>query len=449
MLFNSIAFLIFLPVVFALYWAVPKKAGWQNAIVVGASLFFYGWWDWRFLVLICASVLWTYLFALRGWKVSVGVAGLVAVLGFFKYYNFFVESLPLATDKWHLDLVLPLGISFYTFMCIGYLLDVHWQKIQPEKNFLRCSTFLMFFPQIAAGPIGRAHQLLPQFSVARRFDSNQAIHGLTLISAGLFKKIVVADTLALYVNKVWLTPELYSSASLVIAAVFYSIEIYCDFSGYSDIARGVAKQFNIELMLNFDRPYLSRSFGEFWKRWHISLSSWFKDYLYIPLGGNRKGLARTIINLWIVMLVSGLWHGAAWGFVLWGALYAVYMTLGRFTKAYAERLPGIVHVVLLNVGVAFAWIFFRGGTLTASCAFLKRLFTAGFKSTLMQICGGQGPVYMGLSLFLVGALFVSAATPRDCRFSSMRGHLLFSSLYLVLIVFFGITSESAFIYFQF
>lgn len=449
MIFTSVTFLFFLSVVFCLYWLVPKRSNVQNVVLVIASLFFYGWWDWRFLGLICLSVLWTYLFAVMRWNVFLGVAGLITSLGFFKYYNFFIGSLPLDTSYLHLNLILPLGISFYTFMCVGYLLDVHWQKISPEKNFLTCATFLMFFPQIAAGPIGRAAQMLPQLKEGRSFCVEQAIHGLTLICYGFFKKIVVADTLALYVNKVWLTPELYSSTSLIISAIFYSIEIYCDFSGYSDIARGVAKQFNIELMLNFDRPYLSKSIGEFWSRWHISLSSWFKDYLYIPLGGNRCGIYRTIVNLWLVMLVSGLWHGAAWGFVLWGGLYAAFMTIGRMAKPVGSYIPVCVRGIVLNVEVTFAWILFRGGTLAASTAYLRQLFSGGFKSSMMQICGGQGPVYMIVAILLIGVLGGSYAIPRDCNFQTGCAHFVFSSICLFFIVVFGITAESTFIYFQF
>jgi len=459
MLFNSIAFLVFLPIVFGLYWLAPKKASWQNGVLLAASFFFYGWWDWRFLFLIVASVLWTYVLALKVEKGSrlwlvLGIIGLTGVLGFFKYYNFFIESIRSVFPVLHyqlstLKLILPLGISFYTFMSIGYLLDVYWRKVPAERNLATCAAFLMFFPQIAAGPIGRAQLLLPQYKRQRSFDSDKAIHGLSLICYGFFKKIVVADTLAIYVNKVWIAPEIYPGVVLAIAAVFYSIEIYCDFSGYSDIARGVAKLFNIDLMLNFDRPYLSKSFGEFWKRWHISLSSWFKDYLYIPLGGNRVPIIRNILNLWIVMLVSGLWHGAAWGFVLWGAIYALYMTIGRFTRRLTSRLPAWINILALNLGVTFAWIFFRGGALAPSFAYVKRLLAGGFSFSLMQLCGGEGPVYFATAIMLCLLLLLSYLMPRDCRFATKCGHFLFSSSCLFIIVFFGMTAESAFIYFRF
>lgn len=456
MLFNSISFLLFLSIVFGIYWLSPRRAIWQNIILLTASLAFYCFWDWRFSFLFVASIVWTYFIALRvekgsrTWLIS-GICGLVVVLCVCKYANFFLGSLGalIGMPFSPLKLILPLGISFYTFMAVGYLLDVFWKKVPAERNFISCGIFLMFFPQIAAGPIGRATQMLPQYDKSRVFDCDKALHGVTLICYGLFKKMAVADTLALYVNKIWIAPELYSSVTLIMAAVFYSVEIYCDFSGYSDIARGVGKLFGIDLMLNFDRPYLSRSFGEFWKRWHISLSSWFKDYLYIPLGGNRVSSSRTIINLWIVMLISGLWHGAAWGFVLWGGLYAVYMTLGRFSRPLTTFMPKWLNVIFLNVGVLFAWIFFRGGEIAPVMVYIRSLVTNGLPHAMAQICGGQHWMCLVVILLLFVCLALSYLAPRDCLFKTRRAHFLFQLSCILVVVMFGTDANSSFIYFQF
>lgn len=308
MIFNSDFFLLFFPIVFAAHWAV-RGARAQNAVLLVAGLIFYGWFDARCLALIVCSVLWTYLFAKHHWNIYLGVGGLVASLGFFKYFNFFLGTT--------FNIILPLGISFYTFMAVGYLLDVYWKKCEPERNLLTFGTFLTFFPQIVAGPIGRATELLPSYRMERRFDRALAVEGCRQILWGAFAKFVVADNCNLIASTL-LSCKLGNAAMIAIGALAYAVQIYCDFSGYSNLAVGVGKLMGIKLKQNFAYPYFASSFGDFWRRWHISLTTWFRDYIYIPLGGSRCSLPRIIVNIWVVFLLSGLWHGAAWTFVAWG-----------------------------------------------------------------------------------------------------------------------------------
>jgi len=469
MLFNSLPFLIFLPIVFAGYWMLNRNLRVQNLFVVVASYVFYGWWDWRFLLLMTFTSIWSWGsgIALENhrdskltckWIVTIALIVNLGILGIFKYFNFFLESFYSAFNLFAnhpasfqpLNIILPVGISFYTFQALSFVIDVYRGNIKPTKDIVAFLAFVSFFPQLVAGPIERATNLLPQFLKPRHFDYNHAVRGSTLICYGLFKKMVVADVISRYVDKVYLNPGFYSSVTLIIAAIFFSIQIYCDFSGYSDIARGTARLFGIELMLNFDRPYLSHSFGEFWRRWHISLSTWFKDYVYIPLGGNRVGLAKSIRNIWIVFLLSGLWHGAAWGFVIWGAFYCMVLTYERIKKQYFPfETPKWLSLITLNIGVIFAWIFFRAKTVSASYDYFHRLFTGGLDTSLMSLCGGWGPVWFATMLFSILLLGLSYLCPRDCAFKTNRAHFLFSAACLGSIVFLGSSGEASFIYFQF
>lgn len=376
---------------------------------------------------------------------------LVAVLGVFKYYNFFVNTIT-DNQEFHLNLILPLGISFYTFMCVGYLVDVYKGRVA-VGSWLTALTSLSFFPQIIAGPIGRMPQMFPQFSVERKFNYAQAMDGVAMIAYGLFKKMVVADLLALYVNFAFKNYELYSSVTCFIGMIFYTIQIYCDFSGYSDCAIGVGKLFGINLMQNFDRPYLSKSFGEFWHRWHISLSTWFRDYVYIPLGGSRCILPRVILNTWIVFLLSGLWHGAAWTFVFWGALHALYLTFGILKKRFAIfTSASTLNIIPVFIGVAFAWIFFRAGSWSVATGYIGKMFAGDFKTSLMALCAGQGPV--AFVFFVVAcALLVGADLVLIPRLNTTRRPLTLRAVLIVLsiaaIVFMGLPSGGEFIYAQF
>ena len=340
MLFNSLEFAIFLPIVFLLYWFVfNRNVKWQNLFVVVASYVFYGWWDWRFLFLIAFTSFCSWGSGLliakyrqyRSAKVIhiLNIVLNLTILGIFKYYDFFANSFARMflhgnSDKLLLHLILPVGISFYTFQALSYSIDVYRQKLEPTRDIIQFFAFVSFFPQLVAGPIERATNLLPQFEKPRTFDYSQAVDGMRQILWGLFKKIAVADTCALYVNQVFSHYQTQSGPTLMVAAVLFAIQIYGDFSGYSDVAIGTAKLFGIKLMRNFRNPYFSRDIAEFWRRWHISLTTWFRDYVYIPLGGSRVSKGKIIRNTFIIFLLSGFWHGANWTFIAWAPITLFY-----------------------------------------------------------------------------------------------------------------------------
>src|SRR5690554_2973016 len=342
MLFNSFDFALFLPIVFILYWFVANKnIRMQNLLIVVASYVFYGWWDWRFLSLILFSTLVDYLVGVRlgtednqaKRKVLLWTSILVNLgfLGFFKYYNFFLDNFIASFSFFgheisanSLNIILPVGISFYTFQTLSYTIDVYKRKLEPTTDFIAFTAFVSFFPQLVAGPIERATNLLPQFYTKRRFEYAKAVDGMRQILWGLFKKIVIADNSAQIANEIFNNFSDYSGRTLFLGALFFTFQIYGDFSGYSDIAIGTSRLFGFNLKQNFAFPYFSRDIAEFWRRWHISLSTWFRDYLYIPLGGSRGGLWMKIRNTFIIFIVSGFWHGANWTFIVWGALNAIY-----------------------------------------------------------------------------------------------------------------------------
>ncbi|MBR6991385.1 MAG: MBOAT family protein, partial [Bacteroidales bacterium] len=335
MMFNSIEFLIFLPITFIVYWLLGRHTRWQNAFVVAASYLFYGWWDWRFLILIAVTTLCSYAsgIAIAQSKTPkrylwANIVFNLLILCTFKYYDFFAQSfadlfLNGKADGLLLHLILPVGISFYTFQALSYSIDVYRGTITPTRDLVAFVAYVGFFPQLVAGPIERATSLLPQFEQSRHFDYRQCVDGLRQMLWGFFKKMVVADSCALYVDPIFAHPDWFNSASLLLAAALFTIQIYGDFSGYSDIAIGCAKLFGIKLRRNFNVPYFSRDIAEFWRRWHISLTTWFRDYIYIPLGGSRVPKGRVVLNTFVIFLVSGLWHGANWTFVAWGAYHAL------------------------------------------------------------------------------------------------------------------------------
>jgi len=386
MLFNSIEFVIFFGVIFLAYWFISQRnLKVQNFLVLVASYVFYGWWDWRFLGLVFLSTSIDYTLALwitksrsKSRRKTFLVLSLVANLGclaFFKYYNFFIDSLAEAfayagwtLNTWTLSIVLPVGISFYTFQTLSYTIDVYREKLKPTRDFIAFAAFVAFFPQLVAGPIERATHLLPQFLRERRFDYRVASSGVKLIVWGFFKKLVVADNAAILVDGVFSNSATQSWVSLLLGVLLFSFQIYCDFSGYSDIAIGIGRLLGFDLMTNFKFPYFSRSIIEFWKRWHISLSTWFRDYLYFPLGGSRGGLWITIRNVFIVFLISGLWHGANWTFVVWGLIHALlYLAVFLTTKNASCRTisPALMfsQMVTTYLVVCLAWIFFRADSI--------------------------------------------------------------------------------------
>ena len=404
MLFNSIEFLFFLPIVFLLYWFIFKDYKWQNLLIVVASYVFYGWWDWRFLFLIALTSFCSYASGVlleryegrRQQQKYVSAANIVLnlfILGVFKYFNFFVESLNglfgamgLHLDWVTLNIVLPVGISFYTFQALSYTIDVYQGKLKATHDIVEFFAYISFFPQLVAGPIERATRLLPQFQKPRHFDYDKAVDGCRQMLWGFFKKMVVADNCGTVVTQIWDNYTDETGLTLFMGALLFTIQIYCDFSGYSDIAIGSARLFGFDLMKNFDFPHFSRSIPEFWRRWHISLTTWFRDYVYFPLGGSRCGRWKAVRNVLIVWGVSGLWHGANWTYVCWGLyhglLLAVYNVLGINTKyqhvvAYGRWLPTIretVQMVLTFLLVAIGLVVFRAAHISDAIGYLLGIF---------------------------------------------------------------------------
>ena len=535
MIFNSVEFLIFLPVVFAIYWLLKGQLRWQNAFVVVASYFFYGWWDWRFLFLIAFTSLCSYLsgiwigkcfdlngnFNLNGNdnkdinvdlnlndnlddnekiiasrdacvpnregrtprrdacvpKCSpscllkrrarrIAAANIVInllILGVFKYYNFFVESFvslfpALNADRLLLNIILPVGISFYTFQALSYSIDVYRRKLEPTHDIVAFFAYVSFFPQLVAGPIERATSLLPQFERKREFDYTTAVDGLRQMLWGFFKKMVVADRCAMFVDSVWSDYASQSGSTLLMAAICFTLQIYGDFSGYSDIAIGTAKLFGISLRRNFNVPYFSRDIAEFWRRWHISLTTWFRDYLYIPLGGSRVSKAKVVRNTFIIFLVSGLWHGANWTFVAWGAYHALLfmplILLGknrRYTNIVAEgrmlpSLKELAQMLLTFVLAVFGWIIFRSESIGQAWEFVAGIFCNGLLTV---------PQIPGLTLVFALVMFVvewlNRSREHGLVVDGIRQRWIRWIVYYALvfaIILFSHESET-FIYFQF
>jgi D-alanyl-lipoteichoic acid acyltransferase DltB (MBOAT superfamily) len=487
MLFNSLDFALFLPLVFFIYWfALNKNLKAQNFFVVIASYVFYGWWDWRFLALIVFSSSVDYLAGIGfsrtdapGKRRLLLVMSLVVnlgFLGFFKYYNFFLENFIEAFSFFGhpinargLNIVLPVGISFYTLQTLSYTIDVYRRRLEPTKDIVAFFAFVAFFPQLVAGPIERATNLLPQFLRKRAFEYSKAVDGMRQMLWGLFKKIVIADNCAVYVNDIFTNFDDYSGITLLMGGVLFAFQIYCDFSGYSDIAIGTARLFGFDLMRNFAFPYFSRDIAEFWRRWHISLSTWFRDYLYIPLGGSRGEQWSKIRNTLIVFVVSGFWHGAKWTFIIWGALNALYflpllltnrnrkytnnVAEGRFLPNFSELL----HMGSTFCIVVLAWVFFRSESLHHAIDYLTRMFSfAFFDSPIKDVWAintGNHVFYLTFALFI---FIVTEWVQREKQHALELDHIKISrplrwTVYYALIIacFFMNGIQQDFIYFQF
>jgi D-alanyl-lipoteichoic acid acyltransferase DltB (MBOAT superfamily) len=482
MLFNSIDFAIFLPIVFAIYWVIgSKNRSTQNLLLVGASYFFYGWWDWRFLSLILFSTLVDYGIGLLLNKqeeplkrklllwTSIGVN--LGFLGFFKYYNFFLDNFKTAftffgsdINASSLQIILPVGISFYTFQTLSYSIDIYRKKLKPTHNFIEFAAFVSFFPQLVAGPIERATHLLPQFQKSRVFDYHKAVNGLQQILWGLFKKIVIADNCAQYANIIFNNSDAHSGSTLVLGAVFFTFQIYGDFSGYSDIAIVTSRLFGFDLKRNFAFPYFSRDIAEFWRRWHISLSTWFRDYLYIPLGGSRGSKWVVIRNVFIIFIVSGFWHGANWTFIIWGALNAFYFLPLLLTNrnrnhqevvAYSSWYPSIREVggMLLTFGLTvFAWIFFRSNSLTHAWSIIRRIASKSlFRFPVFDQDDAVKPILLLIIIFMmIEWLGRRGEFAIDALLEKWRSSFRYLFYYAVLVVIFWFGGqEQEFIYFQF
>lgn len=476
MLFNSPAYLIFLPVVFALYWfAFGKSFKIQNLVIIISSYVFYGWWDWRFLSLIFLSTIVDYFSGIKIYntakqtekRIYLGISIIfnLGLLGFFKYYNFFVDSwIDLVSflgyqiqSTWTLEIILPVGISFYTFQTISYSLDIYYKRLKPTKDFISFATFVAFFPQLVAGPIERASNLLPQLLANRIFNYTQGVQGLRLILWGMFKKVVIADSLAWRVNYCFDNYLILDGGTLFLGLFYFSIQIYCDFSGYSDIAIGTAKLFGIELRSNFRFPFFSKSILEFWRRWHISLSSWFRDYIYIPLGGSIKGKLLAIRNVFIVFIISGLWHGSNWTFIAWGSINALFyiptliIDRNRYFKINTEnscllfssfiKLYKILQTYILTT---FTWVFFRSESLSISINYIFMMF-----SKFSIPSDNRGGIFLMIIFFILE--WSNRLDERNviCYKNVYLRRLVYFILFYWCFAFFKFYDSNQFIYFAF
>lgn len=483
MLFNSVDFAIFLPIVFSAYWLFKNRRRAQNWIIVFSSYIFYGWWDWRFLILIWISTFLDYTIGLslgkeensqrRKGLLLCSVILNLGMLGFFKYYNFFLENFITAFTFAGLDLsvrplsiVLPVGISFYTFQTLSYTIDVFRKKITPTKDLLAFASFVSFFPQLVAGPIERAKHLLPQFENKRFFNYANATDGMNQILWGLVKKVVIADNCAQYANQIFTNYEDYSGSTLFLGALFFAFQIYGDFSGYSDIAIGTARLFGFDLMKNFAYPYFSRDIAEFWRRWHISLSTWFRDYLYIPLGGSFGNKWQSIRNIFIIFLVSGFWHGANWTFIVWGAINAIlfiplflrkrnrkHLTIVAKNRALPTPKEGM-DILLTFLVTLIAWVFFRADSIDHAISYLSIMASKSIL-TIPDFPGRLGALYV-LILISVFICIEWIGRRREYATEGLRQvpnvSLRWAGSFAILMVvyFFGNFSKSIeFIYFQF
>lgn len=480
MLFNSIDFAIFLPIVFILYWFVTNKdIRLQNLLIVTASYVFYGWWDWRFLSLILFSTVVDYSVGRKlqneenqvKRKVLLWTSILVNIgfLGFFKYYNFFLDNFISVFSFFgaeikanSLNIILPVGISFYTFQTLSYTIDVYKKKLEPTIDFIAFSAFVSFFPQLVAGPIERATNLLPQFYNKRTFNYSKAADGMRQILWGLFKKVVIADNCAEYANLIFNNSNDYSGSTLVLGAIFFTFQIYGDFSGYSDIAIGTSRLFGFNLMRNFAFPYFSRDIAEFWRRWHISLSTWFRDYLYIPLGGSRGGTLMKVRNTFIIFIVSGFWHGANWTFIVWGALNAIYFLPLLLTKnnrnhinivSKGKLIPTFreLALILITFGLTvLAWIFFRAENIGHAISYVTEIFSSSLFSPIQEFNMKTIKLIFLIIIFVLiewigrSHLHALEGIPKYRQFVRW---MFYIALILMIVVFSG--SRQEFIYFQF
>ena len=479
MLFNSIDFAIFLPIVFILYWFVTNKnLKLQNFLIVSASYLFYGWWDWRFLSLILFSTIVDFTIGRqlkkeenqRNRKALLWTSILINLgfLGFFKYYNFFLDNFITAFSFFgqniqanSLNIILPVGISFYTFQTLSYTIDVYKRNLEPTKDFIAFSAFVSFFPQLVAGPIERATHLLPQFYTKRTVDYSKAVDGMRQILWGLFKKIVIADNCAEYANQIFNNSADMNGSTLVLGALFFTFQIYGDFSGYSDIAIGTSRLFGFDLKQNFNFPYFSRDIAEFWRRWHISLSTWFRDYLYIPLGGSRGGTWMKVRNTFIIFIVSGFWHGANWTFIVWGALNAIYFLPLLLTNnnrnnletvAKGKLLPSIkefLFMFLTFILTVFAWIFFRAENIGHATSYFATIFSPSLFENFEIFPSGL----LMLIMFFLLIEWINRNKQYGLEKFSKKKHE-FIDVLLLFIVFWSVViwnsnKEVEFIYFQF
>ena len=466
MIFNSVAFLIFFVIVFSTYWLIPsKKIKWQNLLLLVASYVFYGWWDWRFLSLIAFSTLLDYVVGLQIQKstskkkmfLTISLISNLGLLCVFKYFNFFIDSW---VNLWSLfgydmsvstlNIILPVGISFYTFQTMSYSIDIYRGELKPSKNFIEFATFVSFFPQLVAGPIERASNLLPQLAQERKMSLTRFKEGVFQILIGFFRKVVVADAIGAMIDGIYNSPDIHNSSSLVMALVLYSFQIYFDFSGYSDIAIGTAKILGFDFKRNFNLPYFSVSITEFWRKWHISLSTWLRDYLYIPLGGNKKGIRIQYRNLFITMLLGGLWHGSSWNFVIWGAIHGILLSLEKRFQLIPKQYTILKNIFIFSL-VSLVWVFFRALSFDDSILIFTKLVKGPYLSPYIGNISKLITLLYGLALALAFDVYLFKKDIYLEAFGSKlktTNFVLISTFILINIILFY-SSASNFIYFQF
>jgi alginate O-acetyltransferase complex protein AlgI len=473
MLFNSIVFLIFFPIVTLLYFLLPFKMRW--GLLLAASCFFYMFFKPEYILILFFTIIVDYYAGIyleeiknqkrRQWFLIASIIANVGVLAVFKYYNFINDNISGIAHYFggvnhipYLKIILPIGLSFHTFQAMSYTIEVYRGHQKAERHFGYYSLYVMFYPQLVAGPIERPQNLINQLRTKHDFSYENAVQGINLIVFGLFKKMVIADRLSVYVDQVYGDISNASTISMVIACIFFSIQIYADFSGYSDIARGTARFMGIELMLNFNRPYHAQSIGEFWSRWHISLSTWFRDYVYIPLGGNRVAKWKWYRNLIIVFMLSGLWHGANWTFVIWGALHAAYIIFELGTKNIRTKIGDAFNLsgkslivtyfnrTVVFIAVTFAWIFFRAKNFDEAMQVINKLGAMDFSVNITQLSAEKGPLNLVTSCLVILMLILSIRLPHNFK---LKYNVAFAALIISLIIILGKDDTGAFIYFQF
>ena len=478
MLFNSFIFMFFLAFLLPSYYLLKTRRS-RNILLLVASYVFYGYWDWRFCSLLLISSIVDFLVGRSMYKseyksrrkllLMVSLTANLGILGFFKYFNFFIDSFEAMIgifndnlDFLHINLILPVGISFYTFQTLSYTIDIYRGKITPTDNFFDFALFVSFFPQLVAGPIERAAHLLPQISTVRKTTREQFLDGSILIVYGLFKKVMIGDTAGRYVDHIFAHMDLYSSWEVVFALFMFSIQIYADFSGYSHIARGTAKLFGFEIMKNFEQPYLSTNITEFWRRWHISLSSWLKDYLYISLGGNRRGMNRTYLNLMITMILGGLWHGANWTFVIWGTLHGIYLAVHKFMikgkkivsdnkplRSLGDILSFLPSNIITSLLVVITWLFFRVKGIDDISMFISKCSDWTWGNYPLRFM----TILLGFTLITMVFDILEYITHSHVYFKRIKSRSfmfgLISTMFLSVVLFLINSKPLPFIYFQF
>ena len=480
MLFNSLEFLIFFPLVTLIYFLIPHRFRWAHLLF--ASCIFYMAFIPVYVLILFFTILVDYAAGIlienaqgkkRPWYLCLSLIANIGVLAVFKYYNFFIANmndlltvLNISDKMGYLQIILPIGLSFHTFQAMSYTFEVYYGRQKAERHLGIYALYVMYYPQLVAGPIERPQNILPQLRTPQPFIASRVTDGLTLMMWGMIKKVVIADKLAFFADRLFSKPELYEGPAVVIGVIFFAFQIYCDFSGYSDIARGASRVMGIELMENFRRPYLSRSIHEFWKRWHISLSTWFRDYVYIPLGGNRKGIYRWLLNLLIVFLTSGFWHGASWNFIIWGALHGIFTILyAYFFLRKESRLAKLSILywagwIITFTVVSFAWIFFRATSFDDALLITKNLFSGW--AILFQGKDASSALYLNytfsswlLSILLIAALLVIERMEEKksiiAYIHSSKRWTRYAIYYIALLTLylFGVYQQSSFIYFQF